>query len=114
MQKGAPFWKTAIFGGDDPLKPDTDLIIGRKRVKMLKFLFLIGIQAFVLRDRYMANYLIGKKLGIDSSSRAMMAMMMRDKQSSPMNLLPFLYKDDNDHNISLEALYLFNYIYQHG
>merc|ERR1711935_333392 len=43
----------------------------------------------------------------------MMAMMMRDKTSSPMNLLPFLYKTDDDHGISLEALYLFNYIYQH-
>merc|ERR1711935_280419 len=89
--------------------------MGRKGVKMLKFLCLIGVQAFVLRDRYMTNYLIGKKLGIDGSSRAMMAMMMRDKTSSPMNLLPFLYKtdDDDDHGISLEALYLFNYIGQH-
>ena len=81
---------------------------------MLKFLFFVGLNGFILRDHNpLANYMIGKKLGFDASSRAMMAMIMREKTSNPFSFLPFLYKA-NDDNISLEALYLFNYIYQHG
>ena len=44
----------------------------------------------------------------------MMATMMQDKTANPMSFLPFLYKADDSDNISLEALYLFNYIYEHG
>lgn len=44
----------------------------------------------------------------------MMATMMQDKTANPMSFLPFLYKADDSDNISLEALFLFNYIYEHG
>ena len=106
---------------------------------MLKFYFFVAASGYVLRDQYLTNYIIGKKLGIHSNSKvwvektlsttfygilhnnlnfnpklAMMATMMQDKTANPINFLPFLYKADDSDNISLEALFLFNYIYEHG
>ena len=40
-----------------------------KTHKMLKFYFFVAVNCYVLRDQYLTNYMIGKKLGIHSNSK---------------------------------------------
>ena len=82
---------------------------------LAKSLVYIRIQKFGLeiscRSMIKASHFMRQKI---NPKLAMMATMMQDKTANPMSFLPFLYKADDSDNISLEALYLFNYIYEHG